>query len=206
MPIIHGRNIIIKKDGTPLAASKSCTIDITADMLEVSSPQRGSWKYYRKQRKGWRIDTNHLIMNVEQDALSVGTEVQLSVDVTSMDGAEGLPFEGFVHDVIVQQTSTTASGTVVYDDVTNRFVLKVRPLSPRYYQHWQGDEQYVTPTSGAYFLDTTTQTLYRWFDESLMPATTAMTGSAFVREFKCTATVGDLAQGSFSFLGNGPLE
>ena len=60
MPL-HGRNLIIKTDGAVIAGAKSCSINIKADTIEISSPQQGQWREYRAGRKGWSVDTSFLL-------------------------------------------------------------------------------------------------------------------------------------------------
>lgn len=59
--ILHGRNLIIKADGEALAASKSCTIDIQSDDIEVSSPLTGIWKTYIAGRRSWKVSASGLV-------------------------------------------------------------------------------------------------------------------------------------------------
>ena len=49
-----------------IAFATSCEIDISADIIETSSPDTGRWKTYKKRKKGWRISTAHLKGNVKK--------------------------------------------------------------------------------------------------------------------------------------------
>ena len=49
-----------------IAYATSCEIDISADTIEISSPDTGRWKMFKKRKKGWRISTAHLKANVRK--------------------------------------------------------------------------------------------------------------------------------------------
>ena len=60
--ILHGENLMISVDGSVLAASKSCNVDVDVDTIKVSSPTDGSWEHSIAGRKSWKVTTNHLLM------------------------------------------------------------------------------------------------------------------------------------------------
>ena len=62
--ILHGENLMISVDGSVLAASKSCTVDVDADTIKVSSPTDGQWEHSIPGRKSWKVTTNHLLLNI----------------------------------------------------------------------------------------------------------------------------------------------
>ena len=59
--IIQGNNLIISANSTPLAASKSCNIEVKADTIEVSDVNDGEWEHLRVGRKSWKVTTNHIL-------------------------------------------------------------------------------------------------------------------------------------------------
>jgi len=59
--IFKGSDLIISANGIALAASKSCTVDVDVDTQQVSSPANGDWRHYISKRKGWKIQTSHLL-------------------------------------------------------------------------------------------------------------------------------------------------
>ena len=61
--VIHGKDLIILANGTPLAASKSCTIDMDVEAIKVSDANDGQWEHNIAGRKSWNITTNHLVMS-----------------------------------------------------------------------------------------------------------------------------------------------
>lgn len=89
--VIHGRNLIISAGGTALAASKSCTISLKADLLEISTPMSGDYKGFMAGRKEWTISTSHLLVAATtaatplKDMLArVGQTYSLSVSVSGL--------------------------------------------------------------------------------------------------------------------------
>jgi hypothetical protein len=60
--VIHGKKIIIKYNGTAIAAAKSCSVNIGTDMQEVSSASDGQWEHYIAGRKSWSFSTDHLVV------------------------------------------------------------------------------------------------------------------------------------------------
>lgn len=61
--VIHGKDLIILANGTPLAASKSCTIDIDVEAIKVSDATDGQWEHNIAGRKSWDVTTNHLVLS-----------------------------------------------------------------------------------------------------------------------------------------------
>lgn len=62
--MIKGNNLIISANGLVLAASKSCSVERSVNLIEVSSAANGNWKHSIPGRNEWRLETNHLIPNV----------------------------------------------------------------------------------------------------------------------------------------------
>lgn len=55
---------MILVNGSVIAGSKSCTVDVDADSLKVASPTDGEWEHILPGRKSWSISTNHLMPSV----------------------------------------------------------------------------------------------------------------------------------------------
>jgi len=66
--IYQGKDLIITANGKVIAGAKSCSIDIDADIIPVSSPTNGQWEYGIPGMKSWKIATNHLVGMNEQPA------------------------------------------------------------------------------------------------------------------------------------------
>ena len=85
--MIKGNNIIIsRKEGNawvPVAAQKSCTIDVDADIIEISSAATGVWRDFIAGRKSWSVDLSWLTPSGYQtrvNLLSVGEKYQIRVE------------------------------------------------------------------------------------------------------------------------------
>lgn len=122
--MIHGRNLIIKVNGTAIAGARSCDINISGEEIEVASATQSKWREFLTGREEWSVTCNHL-----------------------------LPASG---------TPLRSSKNMVNTTVT------IRMESGRY-----GD---------------------------------VLTGQAIVKSWRTTGTLGNLAQGTFSFRGSGPLQ
>ena len=122
--MIHGRNLIIKVNGTAIAGARSCDINISGEEIEVASATQSKWREFLTGREEWSVTCNHL-----------------------------LPASG---------TPLRSSKEMVNTTVT------IRMESGRY-----GD---------------------------------VLTGQAIVKSWRSTGTLGNLAQGTFSFRGSGPLQ
>ena len=122
--MIHGRNLIIKVNGTAIAGARSCDINISGEEIEVASATQSKWREFITGREEWSVTCNHL-----------------------------LPASG---------TPLRSSKNMVNTTVT------IRMESGRY-----GD---------------------------------VLTGQAIVKSWRTTGTLGNLAQGTFSFRGSGPLQ
>lgn len=121
--MIHGRNLIIKVNGTAIAGARSCDINISGEEIEVANTTKDKWRVFITGREEWSVTCNHL-----------------------------LPASG---------TPLRSSKNMVNTTVT------IRMESGRY-----GD---------------------------------VLTGQAIVKSWRTTGTLGNLAQGTFSFRGSGPL-
>lgn len=59
--MLNGKDLIIECNGKPLAAAKSCSIEVNAETIQVSDIVHGGWEHYRTGRKSWKISTGHLV-------------------------------------------------------------------------------------------------------------------------------------------------
>ena len=122
--MIHGRNLIIKVNGTAIAGARSCDINISGEEIEVANTTKDKWRVFITGREEWSVTCNHLLP-------ASGTPLRSSKDMVN----------------------TTVT---------------IRMESGRY-----GD---------------------------------VLTGQAIVKSWRTTGTLGNLAQGTFSFRGSGPLQ
>ena len=59
--MIHGENLILAINGTPLAASKSCSLSKSSSFIEVASPTAGDWESFVPSKKGWSMSADCLL-------------------------------------------------------------------------------------------------------------------------------------------------
>lgn len=200
--ILHGRNLIIKADGVAIAAAKSCTVNIDTEIIKVSSPEDGEWEHSITGLKSWDVQTSHLVTDIISARDMVGTKVLL--DIQAFDAGLGIfpVFDGFVYDVPVEPETAPTIGKIMYDTFNYDFAMKVGNV---YYGNWEGKSQYYTTrANGDIFQKKDDGILYRMKDYNLTAMATS--GQANVKSWHGTFTLGNLAQGSFSFRGTGPLE
>ena len=206
--ILHGRNLIIKAGGVAIAAAKSCDINVQCEEIETASPSTGAWRTAIIGRKSWSVTTNQLVTSLVRPLSIVGTTVSLSMNV---EGNYGTPFHGFVDNVT---TSGTYSGDMrymsgVYWDKTNKIFVLMCDIRGNiaYYTSWYATigpypaERYTSLSDGdTYYYD---DQVYTYYNSNLHVE--KMTGTAHVVTWRTQGTVGNLAQGSFQFNGNGAL-
>lgn len=81
---------MISVDGSVLAASKSCNVDVDVDTIKVSSPTDGAWEHSIPGRKSWKVTTNHLLPNI----MSRYPLVKVNSKGWYQDGASSITFQG----------------------------------------------------------------------------------------------------------------
>ena len=59
--MIHGENLILAINGTPLAASKSCNLSKSSSFIEVAPPTAGDWESFVPSKKGWSMSSDCLL-------------------------------------------------------------------------------------------------------------------------------------------------
>lgn len=67
--MIHGRDLILSINGTPIAASTTCDLSTTTDFIEVCAPTDGEWKDYIPTQHGWDVSAGCLIATMENHSL-----------------------------------------------------------------------------------------------------------------------------------------
>lgn len=197
--ILHGEDIIIKAGGVAIAAAKSCDINITTDTDEIANSSSGKWKQFMIGRSSWQVVVSQLVTTLLSNIQMAGTQITLEM---SVKGDVGLPFDGFVNGQTIEQQSYAGTPDAIYWDKTaKKFLGKVGVINPKYYQNWLDGAAYISPIDYNFY--SYNNDTYIYLNSNLNAD--KLSGNAIVTTWKCTATRGNLAQGSFEFLGNGAL-
>lgn len=202
--ILHGKNIVLLVNGVAMAASKSCTLDVDAEVIKVSDPNDGEWEHAIAGRKSWKASCNHLVTDIVDPLAMIGTTVTLLMQV---QGELGLPFDSIASNVTITEGSIQGNPQfIVWDTTTKQFLGGMRSGVTRYYYNqWSGSSEYNGSASGSalFHLTSGDNLVYKKTGDDFAPE--ALQGSAIVKTWKCTATLGNISQGSFQFEGNGAL-
>ena len=195
---LKGKDVILMMGGTAIAAAKSCDVNIQVELIKVSSASDGVWEHSIAGRKSWSASCSHLVTQIADSAEMVGQTVTLKFqpmgDVT---------FYGITNNPTLATGTPPSSGYVVWDAVRKDFLWKHVPAPgvDVYFQNFSWKPALVV---GNYYYNTVTSKTYIWTGSDLSEVS-ALTGSAIVKQLKGTFTTGNLAQGSYSFEGTGPL-
>jgi hypothetical protein len=132
----------------------------------------------------------------------VGTQVMLRMQVS---GKIGLPFNGFVDSVTVETGSISYYDDIVWSRTRHSFLAYYTDddFQDHYFESWPGALSYNYQNNGKFFYIFRQNKVYRVNNNDLVMQ--ALTGSAIVKEWRVTGTLGNLAQGSFQFHGKGAL-
>jgi predicted secreted protein len=197
--ILHGEDIIIKAGGVAIAAAKSCDINITTDTDEIANSSSGKWKQFMIGRSSWQVVVSQLVTTLLSNIQMVSTQITLEM---SVKGNVGLPFDGLFNGETTEQQSYAGTPDAIYWDKTaKKFLGKVGAINPKYYLNWSDGAAYISPSD--YDCFSYNNDTYVYLNSNLNAD--KLSGNAIVTTWKCTATRGNLAQGSFEFLGNGAL-
>lgn len=202
--ILQGRNMIIKVGGVAIAAAKSCSINVQAEQIPVSSPTSGEWEESINGRKKWSVSTNQLLNTMRIPAKMVGTKVSLSLCI---EGQGDLPFIGFVDNPTLQSGSCPDVSGILWDKTRKKFLalLYEMPSIFYFYETWDGNSAYTNVQDYTTFINegSIDREVYTFVDGGLYAE--KLTGNANVETWQASGAVGSLAQGQFTFRGTGPL-
>ena len=97
--MIHGRNLVILKDGAAIAAAKSCDVSMAVDTKEISTPASSQDKIFIASRHGWSVSVSVLVTQLEGMLLDVGETYTLTF---AIDGTTVMSGEAFVNEVEIE--------------------------------------------------------------------------------------------------------
>lgn len=82
--MLKGNDLIIKLNGTAIAAARGCSLDVRTATIPVSSPQDGDWQHYRKGKSSWVVRVNCLVTGIRTMVLHEGQTYTLRMEVREL--------------------------------------------------------------------------------------------------------------------------
>ena len=104
MSRINGRDLLLYIDNSLVALSKSCNIDITADLTEVASVLHGRAKTFRAGRYSWQVSSECLVASEDETRYTLLAELREGTKVKIMvkaPGSQTLSGEAFVQSLSI---------------------------------------------------------------------------------------------------------
>ena len=91
--MIHGEDLILAINDTPLAASKTCSLSKSSSFIEVASPTDGAWESFVPSKKGWSMSSDCLLATMDayktlNAAWKAGTQLTIRFFNTEYDENE----------------------------------------------------------------------------------------------------------------------
>ena len=90
---IHGNDLIVASTGNVIAAAKTCEVEVSADVVEVSRSTEGAVKHFVAGRTEWSMSVGCLVTSVTTVAAleaMVGTEQNVTFGVRGSAAGERL--------------------------------------------------------------------------------------------------------------------
>lgn len=79
---LNGNNILVYRDGSAIAGTKSNEIQTQCEAVEISSPDSGAWRKYIAGRKQWSVSVGFLVSSnasVLSQLLNIGSTYTLRI-------------------------------------------------------------------------------------------------------------------------------
>lgn len=149
--MIHGENLILAINGTPLAASKSCSLSKSGSFIEVSSPTDGAWESFVPSKKGWSMSSDCLLATMDayitlDAAWKAGTALTIRFFNTEYDENETgtayidkLDLQASKGNLAKMSVSLKGSGPLVQYAGTNIPFTKSLLQNGKYYTYMYND-------------------------------------------------------------------
>jgi len=121
--VIHGNSLIVSSEGEAIAASKSCDINVQAQMMEVAPQTDGKWEEFIAGRNNWSLTTNHLLISktlvshtMQAISRSYGSAEPVKIIIDGHQYTTNLQTRGIAVSVFVYGNNTfSLDGTSVFD-------------------------------------------------------------------------------------------
>ena len=81
--------MIVKMNGTAIAAAKSCELTVSAEKLPVASETDGKWEHCIAGRKKWSVSCKTLLTGIKTHVQMVGQIVTLIITTADNDTLTG---------------------------------------------------------------------------------------------------------------------
>ena len=79
--IIHGKNLVVSINGTPVAAAKSCDIIQNTEMIETCSTDDGGYRSFYPGRSDWSVNVGFFVTSITPPARGTAVTLSLNGDV-----------------------------------------------------------------------------------------------------------------------------
>lgn len=136
-----------------------------------------------------KLDSDQL--GVANGAASLDTNGTLTTDQLPADRTDDvLEFAGIEAGTItVNQSSASSYDSIIFSSKLGAFVASAGTFTPTYYANWANARFYGTgaprvPLEGKLYVDTTTNTLYRWDGSAMVSVSGSSSGSGMTDEEK----------------------
>lgn len=130
-----GKDLIIRRKNSAgnyvaFAGCRSCDIDMSCDVIEVTSPTSGQFREYIAGRKGWRVTCAYLVRDTNSsftEMLKVGETVDLQLyEVSKMTTSE--PLQGKA--IVTSCKLTATNGSLLQGSVEFQGVGELTKKTP----------------------------------------------------------------------------
>lgn len=199
---MNGKNLILQIGGTAVAASKSCRVRSSIDLMEIAAITDGEWKNHITKRKSWEVSCDYLYSSRRPSALlAIGQTVTLSfVPVFDVD----VHFDGeYAGSYESEAYPTRAPEAIYYAPTSKKFVALVEG---HYYLNWTNKPALLAnPQPEINYINDDTSATMEWLEGTGLVNRLKLTGTAICTDVEVTANIGQLAAGSYTFKGTGAL-
>ena len=122
--MILGKNLILALNGTPLAAARSCILELQQSFLQSASPSTGNWEHSVPKRLSWSISADALVGTMDayktlDAAMDDGTlltiryyDTEYNLNKTGTAYIENLRLEGSVGSLMKMSVTLKGSGPI----------------------------------------------------------------------------------------------
>lgn len=143
--ILHGRNLLVKKNGIVIAGCRSCVLSTNSDVTQVASKTSGKYKEYMQGKIGWTVRCGYFVFanTAFSLPLSAGGVFDISMVIPG-DGTYGSNDISVYGTAILKKSETTATvGNLAQGSVEFQGsgpLLSSVNILPSLTSGWEGEE------------------------------------------------------------------